>query len=39
MFITGLILYANWSYVKRRKYLLKKDISHADAQGHHVQNR
>jgi uncharacterized membrane protein len=27
MFITGLILYANWSYVKRRPYLLKKDIS------------
>jgi Predicted integral membrane protein len=27
MFITGLILYANWSYVRRRKYLLKKDIA------------
>jgi len=27
MFITGLILYANWSYVKRRPYLLKKDIT------------
>jgi uncharacterized membrane protein len=27
MFITGLILYANWSYVNRRPYLLKKDIS------------
>lgn len=27
MFITGLILYTNWSYVKRRKYLLKKDIA------------
>ncbi|MGB9372492.1 MAG: TMEM175 family protein [Halobacteriota archaeon] len=27
MFITGLILYANWSYVKRRTYLLKKGIT------------
>jgi uncharacterized membrane protein len=27
MFITGLTLYANWSYVRRRKYLLKKDIA------------
>jgi uncharacterized membrane protein len=27
MFITGLILYANWSYVKRRPYLLKKGIT------------
>ena len=27
MFISGLILYANWSYVKRRPYLLKKDIT------------
>src|SRR5660397_163564 len=27
MFITGFILYANWSYVKRRKHLLKKDIA------------
>ncbi len=27
MFITGLILYANWSYVKRHTYLLKKSIT------------
>ena len=27
MFITGLILYANWFYVKRRPFLLKKDIT------------
>ncbi|MGZ4926225.1 MAG: hypothetical protein ACXV4B_07220 [Halobacteriota archaeon] len=27
VFIAGLILYANWSYVKRRPYLLKKDIT------------
>ena len=27
MFITGLILYANWSHVKRRTYLLKKGIT------------
>jgi uncharacterized membrane protein len=27
MFITGLILYANWSYVKQRTYLLKKGIT------------
>ena len=27
MFITGLTLYANWSYVKRRPYLLKKGIT------------
>jgi uncharacterized membrane protein len=27
MLITGLILYVNWSYVKWRKVLLKKDIT------------
>jgi len=28
MFITGLTLYANWSYVKRRPYLLRKVLPH-----------
>ena len=27
VFIIGLILYANWWYVKRRPYLLKKDVT------------
>jgi TMEM175 potassium channel family protein len=39
MFITGLTLYANWSYVRRRNYLLKKGITVRTLKPSHSETR